>query len=53
MKKEGVTVSADTPPDRNDPKTAAALQSCFQTLGGPGGGFGGGAKPNPSSSPKP
>jgi hypothetical protein len=53
MKKEGITVSSDTPPDRNDPKTAAALQTCFQTLGGTAGGFGGGAKPNPSSTPKP
>ena len=45
LKKQGVTIVAGQRFDRTDPKVAAALQSCFSTLGGPGGGFGGGRPP--------
>jgi hypothetical protein len=38
----GVTLTPGTRPDRNDPKVAAALQTCFQKLGG--AGFGGGSR---------
>ena len=56
LKKEGVTIVAGQRLDRTDPKVAAALQSCFSTLGGPGGGFGGGRQqgaPAPASTTNP
>ncbi len=37
----GVTITPGVRPDRNDPKVAAALQTCFQQLGA-SGGFGNG-----------
>jgi hypothetical protein len=41
LAKEGVALDPGTRPDRTDPKIATALQKCFATLGGPGGGTGG------------
>lgn len=44
LKKAGVTLDAGARPNFQDPKVAAALQTCFSQLGiTPGGGFGGGA----------
>ncbi len=34
LKENGVTISAGSRPDRNDPKMAAALQACLAKLGG-------------------
>jgi len=42
LKKQGVVIAAGQRPDRNDPKVAAALQTCFASVGG---GFGGGTRP--------
>ena len=42
LKKEGVTIAAGQGFDRTDPKVAAALQTCFASVGG---GFGGGTRP--------
>ena len=46
LKKEGVTIAAGQKPDRTDPKIAAAMQTCFASVGG---GFG----PRPSGAPTP
>ena len=44
LTKAGITLAAGARPNFQDPKTAAALQTCFAQLGiTPGGGFGGGA----------
>jgi hypothetical protein len=44
LKKAGITFTAGTRPNFQDPATAQAIQSCFTQLGiTPGGGFGGGA----------
>jgi len=44
LTKAGITLTAGARPNFQDPKTAAALQSCFAQLGiTPGGGFGGGS----------
>ena len=57
LAKAGVTLAPGTRPDRTDPKVAAALQSCFSTLGiqrpGGAGGAGnnGGGMPLPSPAP--
>jgi len=43
LKKAGITLTAGTRPNFQDPATAQALQNCFTQLGiTPGGGFGGG-----------
>ncbi len=46
LKKEGVTIAEGQQPDRTDPKIAAAMQTCFASIGG---GFG----PRPSGAPTP
>jgi hypothetical protein len=44
LKKAGITFTAGTRPNFQDPATAQAIQTCFTQLGiTPGGGFGGGA----------
>ena len=44
LTKAGITLAAGARPNFQDPKTAAALQTCFAQLGiTPGGGFGGGS----------
>ena len=55
LAKQGVTIAPGARPDRTDPKVAAALQSCFSTLGiqrpgGAPGGSGGLATPAPAPS---
>ena len=43
LKKAGITLSATSRPNFQDPATAQAMQTCFTQLGiTPGGGFGGG-----------
>jgi hypothetical protein len=43
LKKAGITFTAGTRPNFQDPATAQAIQTCFTQLGiTPGGGFGGG-----------
>ncbi len=54
LSKAGITLTAGSRPDFQDPKTAAALQACFTQLGitrvgGFGGGAAGGAAPAPSA----
>ena len=57
LAKNGVTLAAGTPPDRTDPKVAAAMQACISTLGagapGAGGAAAGGraARPTPTATP--
>ncbi len=52
LAKNGVTLAAGTPPDRTDPKVAAAMQACISTLGAGGGGGGGrAARPTPTATP--
>ena len=60
LAKNGVTFTAGTPPDRTDPKVAAAMQACISTLGAaaPGaggapaaGGGGRAARPTPTATP--
>jgi hypothetical protein len=56
-----VTFTAGTPPDRTDPKVAAAMQACISTLGAAapgaggapaaGGGGGRAARPTPTATP--
>ena len=48
LKKEGVTIAAGQGFDRTDPKVAAALQTCFASVGG---GFGGGTRPPGAPAP--
>jgi hypothetical protein len=53
--------TAGTPPDRTDPKVAAAMQACISTLGAAapgaggapaaGGGGGRAARPTPTATP--
>jgi len=44
LTKAGITIASGARPNFQDPKTAAALQTCFTQLGiSPGGGIGGGA----------
>ena len=50
LAKNGVTLAAGTPPDRTDPKVAAAMQACISTLGA-GGGGGRAARPTPTATP--
>jgi hypothetical protein len=50
LTKAGITIASGARPNFQDPKTAAALQTCFTQLGiTPGGGFGGGAAPTPTA----
>ena len=52
LTKAGITLAAGARPNFQDPKTAAALQTCFAQLGiTPGGGFGGGAPGGAASAP--
>ncbi len=61
LAKNGVTFTAGTPPDRTDPKVAAAMQACISTLGAgapgaggapaAGGGGGRAARPTPTATP--
>jgi len=61
LAKNGVTFTAGTPPDRTDPKVAAAMQACISTLGASapgaggapaaGGGGGRAARPTPTATP--
>jgi len=49
LKNEGVELTPGTRPDRSDPKVAAALTKCFQSLGF--GNRGGSGAPAPSAAP--
>ena len=55
LKEQGVVIADGARPDRNDPKVATALQTCFAKLGGAPGGFGGraGAPGAPGAAPTP
>ena len=54
LTKAGITLTQGSRPDFQDPKTAAALQSCFAQLGiTPGGGFGAGAPGGGAPAPVP